>query len=66
MKELDLSIYGVKEITSSNATEINVGRLIIPPLAWFIMGLLAAELLDKEVPSNFEKGRQAARDFWGY
>ena len=61
MKNFNLNACGVSEISQKEMVGINGGNAIVG----FLLGLLIAEILDRDASQDFEDGRQAARDFWG-
>jgi hypothetical protein len=57
MKNLDLTSMGVHEMSTLEMKETNGGN----PLIWLIAGIIISEVLDRDSPSDFMEGYNAAR-----
>ena len=57
MKNLDLNAYGVKEMNAAEMQKTEGG--IAAAVAWLVIGILVAELLDRNAAQDFRDGQAA-------
>jgi len=57
MKSLNLNAYGVSEMSLNETRNVDGGN----PLLWLLIGIVVAELLDRDAASDFAEGYNAAK-----
>jgi hypothetical protein len=57
MKNLDLNAYGVSEMNVAEMQQVDGG--ILAAIGWCLIGILVAEMLDRNAEKDFQEGRQS-------
>lgn len=65
MKNLNISTYGVEEMSKQKMQTTDGGGPVLVAIGWCLIGLLVGELNDRNGAADFEQGAADARKWLG-